>query len=141
MRDVGNMEDVLNTSDIEERIEELEAESESDYDEYVDERIDCEETAKNYDDWYEENKINELDILKTLYQDCLDTSCDTPYGEILIRYSYFSEYTQDLCEDCGYIANDFPSWIEIDWDATAENVKQDYTIVDFDGIDYYMRSC
>lgn len=116
MRNIDNMEDVLDTRDIKERIEELESNRELALD-------------------------NELETLQKLYQDCLDCSTDTKYGETLIRYSYFSDYVNELCEDCGYISKDFPCWIEIDWDATAQNVKQDYSVVDFDGIDYYIRSC
>lgn len=36
------------------------------------------------------------------------------------------DFTQNLLDDLGYIPKDFPSWIEIDWDATANNVMQEY---------------
>jgi hypothetical protein len=57
----------------------------------------------------------------------------------LIHEDDFTDYTEDLCKDCGYISDDFPSWIEIDWDATADNVRMDYTSVDFDGESYLVR--
>ena len=41
---------------------------------------------------------------------------------------------------CGYISDDFPSWIEIDWEATAENVKQDYSELEYEGETYFYRA-
>jgi hypothetical protein len=32
-----------------------------------------------------------------------------------------------------------PDWIVIDWDATADNLKVDYTEVEFDGVTYLVR--
>ena len=61
------------------------------------------------------------------------------YPVTLIRDSYFSEYTEELVTDCGYISKDFPSWIAIDWEATARAVRQDYTAVEIDGVTYWYR--
>lgn len=61
------------------------------------------------------------------------------YPVTLIHESYFVEYTEELCKDIGYISDDFPWWIAIDWNATAENVKQDYTAIDFDSEEYWTR--
>ena len=41
--------------------------------------------------------------------------------------------------DCGTIPADLPSWVEIDWDATAHNVKVDYNTVDINGGTYWFR--
>ena len=57
----------------------------------------------------------------------------------LIHEDDFEEYTEELCKDCGYISDDFPWWIKIDWEATADNVKMDYTSVDFEGESYLVR--
>lgn len=61
---------------------------------------------------------------------------DWEYGETLISEDYWEEYVKELICDCGYICSDFPSWIEIDWEKTAENVAMDY--VNDNG--YYMRA-
>lgn len=82
----------------------------------------------------------ELDILLKLQEECEGYS-DWKYGETLIRESYWEDYVQELVEELGYISKDFPWWIEVNWGRTAENVAQDYTTVDFDGTDYYIRSC
>ena len=42
------------------------------------------------------------------------------------RFNSDEDFTQNLLDDLGYIPKDFPSWIEIDWEATASNVMQDY---------------
>ena len=52
----------------------------------------------------------------------------------------FEDYCEELVIDCGYIPKDFPSWIEIDWEATASNMKQDYSELDYQGITYLFRA-
>lgn len=41
--------------------------------------------------------------------------------------------------DIGYLPKDLPSWIEIDWNATAYNVRQDYDSVEYQGDTYWGR--
>ena len=62
------------------------------------------------------------------------------YGVTLINEDYFEDFVKQDLEDCGYISKDFPSWIEIDWNATAENVKQDYSELTFRGTNYLFRA-
>jgi hypothetical protein len=61
------------------------------------------------------------------------------YPVTLICDSYFTYYAREMLEDCGTIPRDLPSWVEIDWDATARNVRMDYTPVDIDGVTYWYR--
>jgi hypothetical protein len=49
------------------------------------------------------------------------------------------DYCQELLEDIGDIPKGLPGYIVIDWEATAENLKADYSTVDFDGQTYYYR--
>lgn len=62
---------------------------------------------------------------------------DWDYGETIISGDYFIDYVEELISDCGYISKDFPDWIAIDWESTAESVKQDYTPNDYG---YWMRT-
>jgi DNA repair exonuclease SbcCD ATPase subunit len=83
----------------------------------------------------------ELDIL-TYLEDQAEPYCSNwPYGEILIKDSYFSEYAEELARDIGSISHD-DSWPlnHIDWEEAVEELKSDYTQVDFDGEDYWIRS-
>jgi hypothetical protein len=61
------------------------------------------------------------------------------YPVTLIRDSHFTSYAREMLEDCGTIPRDLPTWIEIDWKATARNVKMDYTSVEIDGVTYWTR--
>ena len=60
-------------------------------------------------------------------------------GVYLIDADDFEDFVEQDLEDLGYIPKDFPTWIEIDWEATANNVQQDYTEVTFRGITYLYR--
>ncbi len=79
------------------------------------------------------------DSLEMLAKQGEDYSEDWQYGATLVRDSYFQDYAQELCEDIGEIPKDFPDYIRIDWEATAQNILQDYTAVDFDGVTYWIR--
>ena len=86
------------------------------------------------EDWEDELKeIEEIDNIENELGSAFD------YGVTLVHEDYFEDYTEELLIDCGYISKDFPSWIEIDWEATANNVKQDYTEVEYQGETYYGR--
>ena len=61
------------------------------------------------------------------------------YPITLINSDYFTEYTEELLKDCGYIPKDLPSWIVIDWEETADNVKVDYQSIDIGEEEYYYR--
>jgi hypothetical protein len=47
-----------------------------------------------------------------------------------------------LCKDIGAIPSDLPWHIanHIDWEGVAEETKQDYGTVEFDGQTFYIRS-
>jgi len=123
-----NLDDVIDSREVIERIEELEADIE---DAGVDGPIDVEVRALD---------IEELATLKALAEEGKD-SPDWPYGETLIRYSYFEDYAQELAEDCGMV-QEGANWPNtcIDWEQAAEELQMDYTVVDFDGVEYWIRA-
>ncbi len=45
----------------------------------------------------------------------------------------------EMLSDIGDLPRDIPHYIVIDEDATARNIQQDYTSVDFDGATYWVR--
>jgi hypothetical protein len=61
------------------------------------------------------------------------------YPCTMIAEDYFTAYCQDLVSDIGDMPREIPSYIEIDWDATANNIKIDYSSIDIDGTTYYFR--
>ena len=38
-----------------------------------------------------------------------------------------AEFAEQLVQDCGYINNELPYWIEVDWEKTWDNLSYDYT--------------
>lgn len=86
--------------------------------------------------------VEELAALKALAEEA-ESSPDWIYGEVLIRDSYFREYAEQLADDIGAVnckhANDWPLR-HIDWERAAEELKADYFSVDYDGVEYWIRS-
>ena len=163
MANISNSEDVIDSRDVIARIDELESERQdlvdtlegaietlkdaqddtsalSDDPEEISGLEEALQTAK--DDWeqWDADNAGDLAALKALANEGED-SPDWPYGETLIRYSYFKEYAQQLAEDIGAI-NPNPSWPNdcIDWDEATRQLKFDYSSVDFDGVEYWIRS-
>jgi len=61
------------------------------------------------------------------------------YPAVLIADEYFTQHCQELLEDCGTIPRGLPHWVEIDWEATARNMRADYSSIDLDGGYYWYR--
>lgn len=115
--EVSNCDDVIDSRDVIERIEELSTDTERD-----------------------ESEQQELDALLALAQQAEGYAADWVYGATLIRDSYFKEYAQELADDIGAIDAD-ASWPMscIDWEQAARELRMDYTAVDFDGLTYWIR--
>lgn len=143
----SNSDNIIDSRDIIARLDELTAERDELASEQVDavdadadeecyqDNLDAANTA--LEDWDEDN-AHELAMLKELNDEGEGIS-DWKYGATLIAESYFTEYCQELVSDIGDLPKNIPRYIEIDWDKTADNLKQDYTSVTFDGADYYVR--
>ena len=41
-------------------------------------------------------------------------------------YENGAEFAQNIAEDCGDVPRNMPSWIEIDWEASWDNLTYDY---------------
>ena len=54
--------------------------------------------------------------------DCVSSCRDAYMG----RYESGAEFAQSIAEDCGEVPRDMPSWIEIDWDKSWDNLSYDY---------------
>ena len=64
------------------------------------------------------------------------------YGIQLIPVSEFTEYAQELAEDCGDVpaagSDRWPLYC-IDWEYAARELAMDYSVITFAGTDYYWR--
>lgn len=61
------------------------------------------------------------------------------YGLTFIPYDDWEEYVQELLMNIGVLPSPVPRYIVIDWEATADNVANDYTSVTIGDMDYYVR--
>lgn len=137
----SNHDDMIDSRDIEKRIEDLEDErdkfeEDNELSPYVGEGMNEDE---KWDEWEDSGDAEELKILKSLQDQ------GTGYGfgsETLIRDSYFVEYCEELVKDIGDLPDDLPGYIEanINWEGVANDLQADYTSLDYDGVTYWMRS-
>ena len=93
---------------------------------------DCEFEYNRYS-----KELEELEELKDEIQNNSDEGFE--YGIQLIHENDIDDYLDELLEGCGYIPKDFPSWIEIDWQATYDNMKEDYNEIELNGNTFYVR--
>jgi len=148
---IGNSDNVIDSRDVLARIEYLQGEIDAHDTQVADDHqaeTDCtDEAAGEYaasiigapDDPMESER-NELAALQSLADDASGYAADWQYGETLIRDSYFKEYAMELAEDIGAIDRD-AKWPNtcIDWEQASDELKMDYTQVDFDGVAYWIR--
>lgn len=127
---ISNSENVIDSRDVIARIEELR-----------EQRDEAEqEASEGYAAFgYGQEERDELAALEALQEEAKDYAPDWEYGATLIRETYFSEYCEELLKDIGDLPQDLPGYIAIDWDKTADNLRVDYTEVDFDGTTYLVR--
>lgn len=129
-REISNNDDIIDSRDFIEYLEEKEAELSDLLEAYM-ENNDLEEF------W---DLKEEVDILRDVASEGESYAPDWKYGETLIRESYWVEYVEELLKDIGDLPSDIPWYIEIDWEATANHIKMDYSTIDFGGVDYYIRN-
>ena len=123
--DIENEEDYADKRiDIDNKLEEI-AEKEN-------EIQDCEFEYNRYSE-----ELAELESLKEEIESDSDEGFE--YGIQLIHESDIDNYLDELLEACGYIPKDMPSWIEINWGATYDNMKQDYSEIELNGNTFYVR--
>jgi len=137
---------ILDTRDLSKRREELKEEI---LDSFLENFPHYQEMTESFEDirfeeeeiqsWKEdfEDELKEIEEIDTIEN---ELGSEFDYGVTLVDVDDFEEYVEDLLDELGYIPKDFPSWIEIDWQATANNVRQDYTEVEYQGNSYLGRS-
>lgn len=94
-----------------------------------------EEEIESWKEYYED-ELQEIEAINSIEN---ELGSEFEYGVTLVDVDDWEEYVKEFLEDIGYIPKDFPSWIEIDWEATANNVKQDYSEIEYQGTTYLYR--
>lgn len=141
-REINNHEDILDSRDIIARIDDLTEELTS-----LEADVSAAETEKTLDEaksalgtWDASEEAEELKVLKALQAEA-EGSPDWRHGETLIRDSYFREYAEQLADDvCDMKSASAWPFCHIDWEAAADALKADYFSVDYDGVEYWIRS-
>jgi hypothetical protein len=86
-------------------------------------------------DELESSQLEEIDALQEVVDEDID--------DTLVHEDYFQEYAEELAVDIGAIdrsqRNHWP-YTCIDWEQAAEELKQDYSVIDIRGGTYYYRS-
>lgn len=138
-REISNFDDIIDSRDVIERIEDLESQ-------ITDERELLADHPEEPNTPARQTRLDnitalqtELDSLLNLQSEAEGYAPDWQHGATLVRDSYFTEYAEELLKDCGDLPQNIPHYIEIDWKATARNIRIDYTEVDFDGVSYWVR--
>lgn len=103
--------------------------------EISDKESEIQECEFEYNRYAEE--LAELEVLKEEISDNSDEGFE--YGIQLIHENYIDDYLDELLEDCGYLPKDLPYWIKIDWQATYDNMKEDYNEIELNGNTFYIR--
>jgi len=82
----------------------------------------------------EQEELEELDNLES-------EITDWRHGESMIPESEFEDYARELAEmdDLDQKASRWP-YTCIDWEKAADDLKQDYTSVSYQGEEYYVRA-
>ena len=116
---ISKMDDVIDSRDVIERIDEL--------------RQDPQESLSD-------EELSELADLMDLNSEGVNSFSDWKHGVVLVRDSYFKDYAQELADDLGLLkfVNEWPCNC-IDWAHAAKELQYDYTAVEFDGITYWGR--
>jgi len=85
-----------------------------------------------------DNEITEVREINDLEN---EVGSEWEYGVTLIEEDDFEDYCQELVEDIGDLPRDLPSYISnnIDWSGVADNLRQDYSEVEFRGTTYLYR--
>lgn len=139
----SNNDDFIDSRDVIARIEELEGEIEAERELLADFPQPAEVPHSPARQTRLDNIADlEADLaqLKALAEEAEDHVSGWRYGATLIRDTYFEEYARELAEDIGAIDRN-ANWPLgcIDWKQAADELKMDYTSVDFDGETYWIR--
>ena len=144
--EITNSQDIIDSRNVIDRIDHLDSELRDAYEGSGGKR-----KKKKFEEWVNDtaeddrhtlqDAAKELKALKSLQDEAEGYCSDWKYGAALIRESYFTEYAEELA---GEVSDYNPRKVHwpftcIDWEKAADELKQDYTTVDFDGVDYYVR--
>jgi len=119
---IDDLDEIIDTRDIIERTEALQAREDDESDPLDD---------------GERQELADLEAFANEYAGYIP---DWQYGETMVRDDYFVTYAQELADDIGAIDKE-AAWpvSYIDWDRAADALRMDYTEVELRGVTYWTR--
>ena len=140
---------IIDTRDLQGRLEELEAKRDA-INEAIEHRDEVEaddeaspeafeqavDKLEKLEADFDEDEQKELAELESLSEEISDWKD----GATMVPESEFVDYCQELLEDCGDLPRNLPNYIAIDWDKTADNIRADYSEVEYQGTTYLVRN-
>jgi hypothetical protein len=133
-KEITNSEEVIDLRDLTARVEHLE-------DLLGDDEPD---DAGSLDPDLEDERV-ELALLESLLEELRSNGGDHDwrgdwYPLLMVRESHFEDFARQEAEDLDLVKPDarWP-YTCIDWEQAAEQLKQDYSTVEFDGVTYWYR--
>ena len=143
MTTINNLQDVLDSRNIIERLEELQETRDALLEQFEGMP---ENAGVDFGNWvrnqvgFSSEEYDELLALETLCEDGEGATSDGIHGAQLIRDSYFETHAQEVAEECGMIDKN-ATWPNtcIDWEKAASELQWDYTSVEFGNVTYWVR--
>jgi len=129
--------DILRTDDLRDRLSELDDARE----EFLAETCEAAGIDEDHDD-YERLREETAAIWETQqpegeeYVKTLNILEEVGNADYLVHEKYFVDHIREMLEDCGDVPRNMPWYIEIDWEATAKNIRSDYDEIEIDGQTY-----
>lgn len=94
------------------------------------------------DSWKEgfQDEINEITCIDDLENEVSSSKWD--HGITFISKGDFEDYCEEMVSDIGDLPSTLPNYIKnnINWEGVADDLKQDYSEVEFRGVNYLYRS-
>ena len=146
---------ILDSRNLNTRLEELQSEFDSWKDSLTPEQIadfkekyetpESEELSDEEFSWEWEDEVgSDADELKNLIDLREQFGREWNNGIAFVKDSYFEEFAEDEADQLGYFGNcsknDWP-YNCIDWRQAASQLQNDYSSVEFDGETYWYRDC
>lgn len=151
--DISNTDDIIDSRDVEKRIEELESlrddwQTDNELPDYIPTETTTNDSIyawtglqfEKWAEWEDSDDGQELKNLESLRDDLEGYCPDWRHGVTLIRESYFVEYSKNYIIEI-YGLNTIPDILKdnINWDGVAEDLQQDFTSGEFDDVTYWAR--
>jgi multidrug efflux pump subunit AcrA (membrane-fusion protein) len=104
-------------------------------------QTDYDNAKADLEEWDDSEDAEQLKDLTELCELC-ENEGDWSYGVTLVHESAFEDHAKQEAEDCGLLenCNKWPANC-IDWEQAADELKADYTVIEWGDETYYMRAC